>query len=97
VADADDPAGVVSALMAAVPSGSCRVISHLTADHYTRAGGVEAIYADTMPGLHLRSRAEIEALFRGLPLLPPGELTYTGDWHPDPDTLPASAPGGSSI
>jgi hypothetical protein len=58
---------------------------------------VEAIYADTTPGLHLRSRAEIEALFCGLPLLPPGELTYTGGWHPDPDTLPASAPGGSSI
>ena len=97
VADADDPAGVVAALMAATPPGSCLVISHLTADHYTHAGGVQAIYADTSPGLHLRSREAIEALFGGLPLLPPGELTYTGDWRPDPDTDPASAPGGSSI
>ena len=47
--------------------------------------------------LHLRSRAAIESMFCGLPLLPPGELTYTGDWHPDEDTPPASAPGGSSI
>jgi hypothetical protein len=97
IADADDPAGVVSALMAATPPGSCLVISHLTADHYTHADGVQAIYADTTPGLHLRSRAAVEALFGGLPLLPPGELSYTGDWHPDPDTDPASAPGGSSI
>jgi S-adenosyl methyltransferase len=97
VADADDPAGVVAALMAAAPPGSCLVISHLTADHYTHADGVQAIYADTNPGLHLRSRAAIGALFGGLPLLPPGELTYTGDWHPGPDTDPASAPGGSSI
>ncbi len=58
---------------------------------------MEAIYADTTPGLHLRSRAAIESMFCGLPLLPPGELTYTGDWHPDEDTPPASSPGGSSI
>jgi S-adenosyl methyltransferase len=97
VADAEDPAGIVAEMMAATPPGSCLVISHLTADHYTRAERVEAIYADTMQGLYLRSRAAIESLFCGLPLLPPGELTYTGDWHPDADTPPASSPGGSSI
>jgi hypothetical protein len=97
VADAEDPAGIVAELMAATPPGSCLVISHLTADHYPRAEQVEAIYADTTQGLHLRSRAAIESLFCGLPLLPPGELTYTGDWHPDADTPPATSPGGSSI
>ena len=97
VADAEDPVGIVSALMAATPQGSCLVISHLTADHYTRAERVAAIYADTTQGLHLRSGAAIEAMFCGLPLLPPGELSYTADWHPDPDTAPASSPGGSSI
>jgi S-adenosyl methyltransferase len=97
IADAEDPAGIVAELMAATPPGSCLVISHLTADHYTHAEKVEAIYADTTPGLHLRSRASIESLFRGLPLLPPGELTYTGDWHPDEETPLASSPGGSSI
>jgi hypothetical protein len=83
--------------MAATPPGSCLVISHLTADHYTLAEKVEAVYADTTPGLHLRSRASVESMFSGLPLLPPGELTYTGDWHPDEETPPASSPGGSSI
>jgi len=65
--------------MAATPPGSFLVISHLTADHYTtHAGGVEDIYADTTPGLHLRSRSAVEALFWRPALLPPGELTYTG-------------------
>jgi len=97
VADAEDPVGIVSELMAATPPGSCLVVSHLTADHYTGAEKVEAVYADTTPGLHLRSRPAIESLFCGLPLLPPGELTYTGDWHPDEETPAASSPGGSSI
>jgi hypothetical protein len=97
VADADDPRGIVSALMAAVPPGSCLVISHLTADYYTEATLATDIYADTIPGMHLRPRAEVEALFGGLPLLPPGELSYTGDWHPDPGAVTSSAPGSSSI
>jgi S-adenosyl methyltransferase len=97
VTDAEDPVRIVSALMNAVPPGSFLVISHLTADHYTEADKVADVYDDTTPGLHLRSQQEIEALFCGLPLLPPGELTYAGDWHPDSDTAPASSPGGSSI
>jgi hypothetical protein len=97
VADAENPVEIVAELMAATPPGSCLVISHLTADHYTRAEQVEAIYSDTTQGLHLRSRAAIQSLFCDLPLLPPGQLTYTGDWHPDAETPPASSPGGSSI
>ncbi len=96
LSDAEDPEGVVSALMAAVPPGSCLVISHLTADHYAQAAQTEAIYAETTPGLHLRPRHAVESLFRGLPMVPPG-LTYSGDWHPDPDTAAASTPGGSAI
>jgi hypothetical protein len=97
IADEDDPAGIVCDLMEAMPSGSYLVISHLTADHYAVAEKVADVYADTTPGLHLRSRAEVGGLFCGLPLLPPGELAYTGDWHPGGDTAPASSPGGSAI
>ena len=97
IADADDPARLVSALMAAVPSGSCLVISHLTADHYTHADKAAEVYQDTASGLHLRTKAAVEAFFNGFPLLPPGELAYAGDWHPDQETLPASSPGGSSM
>jgi hypothetical protein len=94
VADCDDPAGIVARLMGAVPPGSCLVISHLTADHYREAVRAADIYADTVPGLHLRSRAAIEPLFCGLPLLPPGELSYAANWHPDADTPAPSSPGG---
>jgi S-adenosyl methyltransferase len=97
VADTDDPAGIVARLMSALPPGSCLVISHLTADYYTHADRAAEVYADTTPGLHLRSRAAIETMFGGLPLLAPGKLVYTADWHPDPGTPPASAPGGSSM
>ncbi len=97
VADADDPAGIVSALMADMPPGSCLVISHLTADHQARADEVTDVYSDTASGLHMRSQAAVEALFGGLPLLPPGRITCVADWHPAPDTAPATAPGGSSL
>jgi hypothetical protein len=97
IADADDPWGLAATLMGAMPAGSCLVISHLTADHYTAAGQAAAVYADTTPGLHLRSHAAVESLFCGFPLLPPGHLVYTADWQPDAATAPASAPGGSSI
>jgi hypothetical protein len=97
IADSDDPGGLVAALMAELPSGSCLVISHLTADHYVNADQAAVVYSDTGPGLHLRSRAAIESLFCGLPLLPPGQLVYTADWRPAPDTPPAQSPGGSAI
>jgi hypothetical protein len=97
LADSEDPEGIVSELMAAVPPGSVLVISHLTADHYAAATQTQDIYAETTPGLHLRPRHAVEALFRGYPLLDPGELVYTADWHPDAGTLPADAPGASSL
>ena len=97
IADADDPWGIVAALMAAMPPGSCLVISHLTADHYTTADQAARVYADTTEGLHLRSRAAVGSLFGGLPLLAPGEPVYAADWHAEPGTPPASAPGGSAL
>ena len=97
IADADDPAGIVSALLDPLPPGSCLVISHLTADHYTDADGVTAVYADTGTGMSLRSRAAVAALFGAVPLLPPGEVVYAADWHPDAATPPATAPGGSAL
>jgi hypothetical protein len=97
IADEDDPWGLVYALMTAMPPGSCLVISHLTADHYARADQAAGVYAETTQGLHLRTRAAVEALFCGLPLLSPGEVVYAPDWYPDQDTAPVTAPGGSSL
>jgi hypothetical protein len=97
VSDADDPGGVAAALMAAVPPGSCLVISHLSADHYAEAGKAAAVYEDASSGLYLRARDAVAALFGGLPLVPPGELVWTSQWHPDARTPPVDSPGGASL
>jgi hypothetical protein len=97
VSDADDPDRLVAALMAAVPPGSCLVISHLSADHYAQAGKAAVVYQETSSGLHLRTREAVAALFGGLPLVPPGELVWSSQWQPDPATPPVDSPGGASL
>ena len=97
VPDADDPARIAAALMAAVPPGSCLVISHLSADHYARAVKAAAVYQNASSGLYLRTREAVAAMFGGLPLLPPGELVWTSQWHPDADAPPVDSPGGASL
>jgi S-adenosyl methyltransferase len=97
LADADDPGRIVAALMAAVPPGSCLVISHLSADHYERAANAAAVYEKASSGLYLRTREAVADLFGGLPLLPPGELVWSSQWRPDADTPPVDSPGGASL
>ena len=96
VADADDPGRIAAALMAAVPPGSCLVISHLSADHYGRR-------ARPPPSTRRRRRdctcgpGGGGGLFGGLPLVPPGELVWSSQWHPDAGTPPVDSPGGASL
>jgi hypothetical protein len=97
VADADDPAGIVAALMAAVPPGSLVVISHLSADHYAEADKAADVYEEASSGLYLRSRAAVGSLFGGLPVEHPGAVVWTSQWHPDSDTPPVDSPGGASL
>lgn len=97
VADADDPAGIVAALMDSVPPGSFLVISHLSADHYAEADKAADVYEDASSGLYLRRRAAVGSLFGGLPLENPGEVVWTSQWHPDDDTPPIESPGGASL
>ena len=97
VADADDPAGIVAALMASVPPGSFLVISHLSADHYAEADKAADVYQDASSGLYLRTRAAVGSLFGGLPLEQPGEVVWTSQWHPDASTPPVDSPGGASL
>jgi hypothetical protein len=97
IPDADDPGGIVSALMDAVPAGSYLVISHGSADHFTDADKVARVYDDASSGLYLRPRAAVRALFGGLPLVDPGELVWAAQWHPDAGTPPVDSPGGATI
>jgi hypothetical protein len=97
VPDTEDPGGIVSALMDAVPAGSYLVISHGSADHFADADKVARVYEDASSGMYLRPRAAVRALFGGLPLVDPGELVWAAQWHPDAGTPPADSPGGATI
>ena len=87
--DADDPAGVVAALAAALAPGSFVVISHLTADLAPDevASGVAAYNTLVPAGITARSHAQVTALFGGLFLIAPGVVPVT-EWRPDFHTRP---------
>jgi hypothetical protein len=81
--DSDDPQGMVTKLMDALPSGSYVAISHPTGDFNPEAtqGAVDAA---TAAGITLvpRSREGVESFFTGLELVEPGLVPLLA-WHPD--------------
>ncbi|GAA0943421.1 SAM-dependent methyltransferase [Nonomuraea longicatena] len=83
VAEADDPARIMTALREALPPGSFLVMSHGTSDA-RRAAVAKAgeVYSSASASITLRSRTEIEALFTGFDLVPPG-LVWLPEWQPD--------------
>jgi S-adenosyl methyltransferase len=88
LSDDEKPAVMIEDYRAAVPSGSLLVLSHATYD------GVPPEVAEAVPmyrhapePLYDRSREEIEALFEGWTLIPPG-VAFTGEWRPaHPDEI----------
>ena len=93
----EDPRGIVTALMDAVPAGSYLVISHFTADSYAQAGAMASAYGKATSSVHSRTRAEVTALFEGHELIDPATVVYAPQWHPDADTGLATEPGGSLL
>lgn len=98
IPDADDPHGVLTRLLDALPSGSYLVISHGTSDFATeeerRAG--EAALARGQHGTILtRTRAELERFVTGLELVEPG-IVPVAEWRaegePQPRPVPAEVP-----
>ncbi|MEV0898259.1 SAM-dependent methyltransferase [Actinoplanes sp. NPDC049802] len=84
VPDADDPAGLVATLRAAVGPGSFLVVSHATADGQPpEVLDAQRLSARTGTGIVLRSHAEIAAWFAGFPLVEPG-LVHLPLWRPEP-------------
>jgi hypothetical protein len=83
--DDDDPYGIVDRLMAALPSGSYLVVSHITADHDPESW---ARFAEIMrrQGIttRLRAHAEVARFFTGLELVDPGVVPILR-WRPDHD------------
>ncbi|MCW2893987.1 MAG: hypothetical protein QOG28_4569 [Trebonia sp.] len=76
-------ARAVSALMAAVPSGSYAVIYHLANDMDPAMPAAARHWNKTTPTpLTLRSRTDVLSLVSGLELVPPG-VVPVAEWRPD--------------
>jgi S-adenosyl methyltransferase len=83
VSDGDDPYGIVSQLMAAVPPGSSLTISHVPNDMH--AAAMKAMRARLNRLLTqrstYRSREQVTRFFDGLELVPPGVVPIQ-QWNP---------------
>ncbi|MGH3282811.1 MAG: SAM-dependent methyltransferase [Trebonia sp.] len=92
ITDAEDPAGIIATLMAAVPPGSYLVISHPAADVQAEAvAQVALLYnQDVATGQTRRTREQVTAFFDGLEALPPG-VVQTPQWRPE------EPPSGPSV
>jgi hypothetical protein len=86
IGDGEDPAGLVSRLMAALPSGSYLVISHPTDDfNPNRQGESIQRYNDRVADqATLRGRDGTARFFGGLELVEPG-VVAVAEWRPDSD------------
>ena len=91
VPDGDDPRSLVAGFRDVMAPGSALALSHITDENIdeeaARAG--RAVYQSASAPIVPRSRAQIEAFFDGLDLLPPG-VGGIGHW-PGPD------PGGPAM
>ena len=84
--DQADPYGIVRELLAALPSGSYLVLSHITADYEPeRWAGFTAVMRKQGIPTQLRSQAEVARFFDGLDLVDPGVVPIL-QWRPTEPT-----------
>ena len=89
----DDPRGIVTTLLEALPSGSYLALTHPTADFNAEAmAGMAATAEQSGIPYVPRSRAEVEALVTGLTLVEPG-LVPIPAWNP----LGLENPGSAEV
>jgi len=83
IPDADDPAGIVARLIAALPAGSWLAVAHPASDVAPDkvATMTDRYNQRVTTAATLRTHAEISAFFSGTDLLPPGVVQYH-QWHP---------------
>ncbi|WP_280381770.1 SAM-dependent methyltransferase [Nocardia wallacei] len=81
--DEDNPHGILEQLLDALPSGSCLVITHPTADFDPKAMA-RVVISSEQAGIPFRprSRTETESLFTGTDMVEPGVVPVLG-WRPD--------------
>jgi hypothetical protein len=89
IPDSDDPYGLVSSLVAALPRGSYLVISHPTDDFNPKKGESMKVYNQrSAEQAVLRGQAATGRFFDGLELLEPG-VVPVAQWRPDSDLTAA--------
>ncbi|SHN06327.1 SAM-dependent methyltransferase [Actinacidiphila paucisporea] len=83
IPDDRDPYGIVSRLMAALPSGSALAISHCTPDFDPEAWAeVVGVYRSSGTPAQVRTRKEVERFFEGFDLIEPG-IVVGHRWRPE--------------
>ncbi len=94
IPDADDPAGLVGKLMAAVPSGSYLTISHPASDIHAdeMAKGATVMNRSLATPVTFRPRAAVARLFDGFEFVAPG-LVSTTQWRPQAGADATPMPG----
>jgi hypothetical protein len=84
IGESDQPRAIVRALLDAVPAGSYLALSHVASDIEPQAMAEMAKRLNRLMAEQgtYRSQAEVERLFEGLELVPPGVVRIQ-QWHPD--------------
>ena len=93
--DDQDPAGIVSTLLGALPPGSYLVASQTTADFHDEATAADGIQAVRRAGVPFQSRTAAEfgdLAFTGLKLVAPG-LVPVSEWRPETEPVLIPPPG----
>jgi hypothetical protein len=83
VSEEEDPAGIISRLMAALPPGSSLTISHVPSDMHATAMKAMGDRLNRLLAQRstYRSREEVTRFFDGLNLVPPGVVPIQ-EWRP---------------
>jgi hypothetical protein len=83
--DEEDPAGIVSHLMARLAPGSHLFIHHLVSTGDDAGAALEATLRQGVGSAEFRRAEDVERFFTGTELVAPGVVAVP-EWRPDPDT-----------
>jgi hypothetical protein len=83
--DDEHPADLVAELCPALPGGSYLFIHHLLDSGDPAVAEVQATFKQALGRGQFRTRAQVRAMFAGLPLIKPG-LVLVPEWRPDSTT-----------
>jgi hypothetical protein len=94
----EEARSIVATLLAALPSGSCLVMSCATTDFLTPelAASWDESLRTGRSDVHPRNRASFEEFFTGLDLVDPG-IVAISEWRPDPAEAEHPSPVEASM